>query len=397
MSRCHGPKVGRPLATAIALMGRATIRKVAMVLKAIHGKITFVITLLFIASSAPVLAAGLKTEFVYDAVGNLRHLSAPNGETSYDYDVLDRVTGESGPAATTTYTYDANGNRLTGLGATLTYPPLSAPSSRVSTRQVGATTYSYAYDSTTFGSTGNVVNDGTFQYVYTSRGQIKQVKQGATVIATYTYDYQNRRTRKVVGSTTTMYHYNQEGLLIAETSSTNVAQKTYAYRGGVPVGQIDHGSPVKVTYLFSDNLGTPRSGRDVSKNIVWTWYSDAFGSSTANADPDGNSILTNVNLRLPGQYFDAESGLHYNWNRLYDAKIGRYLQSDPIGLDGGINTYAYVSNNPSRFTDPLGLVQMCHRDLQAPIPHARHCYARFTDGSTSSYDSGRSGARSGTK
>jgi RHS repeat-associated protein len=92
-----------------------------------------------------------------------------------------------------------------------------------------------------------------------------------------------------------------------------------------------------------------------SQQVVWRWDNDdPFGANMANSNPSGLGAFT-FNLRLPGQYFDKETNLHYNYFRDYSPEIGRYLQSDPIGLFGGLNTYAYVENKPVLLMDPQGL------------------------------------------
>jgi RHS repeat-associated protein len=110
--------------------------------------------------------------------------------------------------------------------------------------------------------------------------------------------------------------------------------------------------------LFShaDHLNTPRLVADATGTTVWRWdQAEPFGNNPANEDPDGNSVAFDLPLRLPGQRYDAETGLHYNYFRDYDPSLGRYGESDPIGLLGALNTYGYADGNPTAFTDVAGL------------------------------------------
>jgi len=109
-----------------------------------------------------------------------------------------------------------------------------------------------------------------------------------------------------------------------------------------------------VYYIYADQLNTPRAITDSSNKVIWRWDSDPFGMTPADEDPDRDGVKMGYNLRFPGQYFDRETGLHYNYYRDYDPSTGRYVESDPIGLAGGINTYAYVGGSPASYIDPTG-------------------------------------------
>jgi RHS repeat-associated protein len=106
---------------------------------------------------------------------------------------------------------------------------------------------------------------------------------------------------------------------------------------------------LRTDYVHPDHLGTPQRLTDRHQQIVWDAVYAPFGEVTLRTE----QVMQP--LRFPGQYADPETGLHPNWHRDYDPALGRYLQSDPIGLSGGINTYAYVGSNPIRYTDPTGL------------------------------------------
>lgn len=94
---------------------------------------------------------------------------------------------------------------------------------------------------------------------------------------------------------------------------------------------------------------------DSDKRIVWSATNRGFGEGIYNSDPDGDGRKVDMPLRYPGQYYDKESGLHYNYFRYYDPTVGRYITSDPIGLAGGINTYGYGAGNPIAYVDVFGL------------------------------------------
>ncbi|HKQ14709.1 MAG TPA: RHS repeat-associated core domain-containing protein, partial [Steroidobacteraceae bacterium] len=163
--------------------------------------------------------------------------------------------------------------------------------------------------------------------------------------------------KKTTGGSSRYFVYDESGHLVGEYSNSGALIQETVWFGDIPVATLKpNGSGVDVFYVHTDHLNTPRRISRPSDNaVVWRWDSDPFATTGANEDPDGDSSLFSYNLRFPGQYFDGETGLHYNYRRDYDPAKGGYVQSDPIGLEGGLNTYLYAGANPALFTDPRGL------------------------------------------
>jgi len=285
----------------------------------------------------PVFTAG----YDFDKIGNI----ARKADNSYGYDKTYQLINSTNTLLSEAFTYDKVGNRKTKQGTPTPW------TFNKNNELLTADTVRFGYDDN--GNTTSTVEGGattTFVYGVTDRLQSVQLPDGRT--ATYTYDPFGRRVKKQVGSESTIYIYADEGL-IGEYSGTGVNKKAYGWRqngiwGTNPVFQIEN---VNYYFYHNDHLGTPQTMTDLSGDTVWKAKYEAFGE----ADIDPDSTITN-NLRFPGQYFDEETGNHYNWNRYYDPGTGRYVEKDPLSyLAGDENLYRYVNNRTLGKFDNLGL------------------------------------------
>lgn len=169
--------------------------------------------------------------------------------------------------------------------------------------------------------------------------------------ASYTYNALGQRVSKTVGGTTTLFVYDLAGKLLAELDEQGRPVREHILLDSVPIAQVTTaGDGSEAThYVHSDHLGAARLLTDRHGIIRWAREETPFGETLAHYEEVA------YNLRFPGQYADRERGLNYNYFRDYDPSLGRYIQSDPIGLQGGLNTYAYVGGNPLIYSDPYGL------------------------------------------
>lgn len=297
-------------------------------------------------------SAGLKSYGYDDAfrITSITDASNPTLSQSYGYDLLDRLTSATGTSLNQSWTYDANGNRLTQGGSVSSTYTVSGTSNRL-TSVSGAVTRSYTYD-----NAGNTTADSSATFVYNDAGRmISATKAGVTT--TYALNALGQRVKKTTGGASRYFAYDEAGRLVGEYDNGGGLIQETVWLGDIPVATIkpNGSSGVDLFYIHADHLNTPRRiSRPGDNVVVWRWHSDPFGTTAADEDPDGDAVGFGYGLRFPGQYWDAETGLSYNYYRDYDPATGRYVQSDPIGLEGGLNTYAYVRSNPLSFYDPDG-------------------------------------------
>jgi RHS repeat-associated protein len=196
---------------------------------------------------------------------------------------------------------------------------------------------------------GNMTSDGAGNsYGYDLKNNLAIFSNSSNSFS-YGFNARNQRVSKTGNGTTTYFIYDENGNLLSEYDSSGTILAEHIYLNGLPVAVVKNNT---LYYVHTDQIGTPRVITDTSNNVVWHWDNvSAFG-----ANPAIENGLTNYNLRFSGQYFDKESNLHYNNNRTYNPFLGRYMQSDPIGLVADVNTFRYAGNNPLNNFDNSGLI-----------------------------------------
>lgn len=307
----------------------------------------------------------LDRQYTYDKVGNISHIETEKGGSSYQYDLLNRLvlvkpSTEVQGIEAESYNYDAIGNRIGSA---------QQPGEWVYNNLNQLTKWGEGSNQTTLTYTPNsqlateVTADKNLSYHYNVADRLIRVSRDNIELASYQYDPFGRRISKTVSGEITYFIYTNEGL-IAELDNSGKLDVAYGWTpdtewGTKPLWKANLTAnqtlqSATYNYLITDHLGTPQLAVNNQGQQTWKIYSDAFGNTTL----DPNNQIT-LNLRFPGQYYDQETGLSYNYFRDYNSKIGRYIQQDPLGLSGGKNMYSYANGNPLRMIDPFGLTAEC--------------------------------------
>ena len=270
-----------------------------------------------------------------DRITQLTNGINTNLTQNFGYDAMSRMLSAHSGAENESYQYDANGNRITqNVNGASSILHVSATNNQISSTS-GAANVSYGYDAK--GNTTTLSSVPTYSY-----NPFNRLSSAGGM--SYYVNPEGQRLRKTGAAGTTYFAPDQSGAMLAENPGSGWTD--YVWLNGRLIGRISGGT---VDAVHDDQVGRPGEVTNAAQAVVWRAQNYPFTQQVTAA-----SIT--LNLGFPGQYYDAETG---NWNngfRDYNSALGRYIESDPIGLRGGINTYAYAGGNPLLNTDSSGLI-----------------------------------------
>lgn len=312
-----------------------------------------------------IVQGSLTVAMAYDAAGRRTTLTYSNGTTATSsYDTASRLTssthvGPSGIIEALTYQYDAAGNRTSltrNNGAANLLP--SAVTSATYDAANEQLSLNQSTPNATYDANGNLTSrtDGTVTTTYTwdARNRLTAITS-PTLTASFVYDALNRRISKTVNGVTTQFLYDRKdvvqeirnGAVTANYVRSLSIDEPFARVG--PATEFYHRDALGTTLVLTDETGTAKT------NYTYTPFGETTVTGTASTNP----------FQYAGRENDGTGLYHYRM-RYYSPLMHRFIQEDPIGLTGGINMYAYVKNNPTRYTDPFGLDKKESKDEDYP-------------------------------
>ncbi|SFN52726.1 RHS repeat-associated core domain-containing protein [Izhakiella capsodis] len=296
--------------------------------------------------SAPVISR----HYQYDKAGNLQLMHDQyEGVTQYRYDSQDRLIS----AGSECFSFDPAGNPVE--------PGVSTSENRVmNNRLIRYQNNHYRYDR--YGNLQEkITGDGKHLYLYYDPEhqleRLTMISNGRQQTTVYGYDALGRRIYKKHQDNTVMFLWDEDRL-VNETQTDQTRIYLYPPASFIPLAQIVQRASMEpeIYYYHTDQIGTPREMTSSEGKIVWRTGYMAWGKTRIHDRSQKNKDASPAqSLRFQGQYYDEESGLHYNRYRYYDPDTGRFISQDPLGLAGGENSYQYAPN-PTVWVDPLGLM-----------------------------------------